>query len=246
MESQPVEAIDNLTLVALTPADMVPAQRDLATWCDRKIVAVKQELADLEANLELATEHGWKRRSVEASLNRTAKRILYYEKLKAAVEAGYLLIPNLPCDVFAVRVKRLKQPEKTHDSRWGGFDAKAQLLPAGDGRYVDDKLQYRDESYVDRSGDKEKHVKVYVTDDFDEVDFPVRMVKPAVLEATAKAMALKIFDRIGLVMSKNIHQAIETLEHELEAIDQKRGDIESAIGALRSRRGEGTGDCRHR
>lgn len=34
-------------------------------------------------------------------------------------------------------------------------------------------------------------------------------------------------------MSDHIHQAIATLERELEAIDQKRGDLDAAIGALR-------------
>lgn len=193
---------DDLTLVALTPADMVPAQTDLVTWCDRKIAAVRAELADLETNLELATEHGWKHTSVAASINRTAKRILYYEKLKAAVEAGYVIVPNFPIDVFAVRVKRSKQAEKVSDSKWGGFRATPQLLPAGEGRYVDESVMFRDESIVTMVDGKEKLVKRYVTDDYDEVDFPVRVVKPAVLQATQRAMALRIFDQMGTVQNQ--------------------------------------------
>ncbi len=40
-------------------------------------------------------------------------------------------------------------------------------------------------------------------------------------------------------MSEHIRAAITTLEHELEAIDQKRGDLESAIHALRKLAVEG-------
>jgi len=38
---------EDLTLVALTPGDMVPAQTELRAWCDRKVAAVQTELADL-------------------------------------------------------------------------------------------------------------------------------------------------------------------------------------------------------
>lgn len=191
---------EDLRLVALTPADMVPAQANLAAWCDRKIAALRTELADLEANLQLATEHGWKYASVASTLSRTERRITYYEKLQVAVTAGYLLIPNLSVDVFAVRVKRAKQPEQVHDNRWpSNFTAKPQLLPPGEGRYVDDVLLHRDESHVATVDGKEKLVRRYVSDDYDEVDFPVTLVKPSVLEATTRAMALKVFDQIGVV-----------------------------------------------
>ena len=37
-----------------------------------------------------------------ASIVRMKQRITYYEKIKAAVDAGYLLVPNCPIDVLAV------------------------------------------------------------------------------------------------------------------------------------------------
>jgi hypothetical protein len=193
-------------LVAFTPAEMVPAQTELLAWCDRKIVAVQQELADLQANLELATEHGWKHRSVEASVNRTVKRVLYYEKLKAAVAAGYLIVPNFPVSVFAVRVERKKQREATSDYKWRRDyqTARPELLPAGEGRYVDEELFTVDMSFDERLPDgKTKHVSRYISGDYDEVDFPIVAVKPAILEATARAMALKIFDQLGLVQNQS-------------------------------------------
>ena len=196
---------DDLTLVALTPADMVPAQANLVAWCEQKILAVKAELADLETNLELATEHGWKHTTVAASVNRTAKRVLYYEKLKAAVEAGYLIVPNFPIDVFAVRVQRSKQPQKTASYSYNPDykTARAELLPAGEGRYVDEELYTSDESYDRTKPDgKTERVNVFVSGDYDTPDFPVVMVKPAILQATQRAMALRVFDEMGTVRNQ--------------------------------------------
>lgn len=192
-------AVDDL--VALSPADMPATQAFLSEWCVRKIAELEAERADHETNLELATEHGWKHRSVESVLNRLAKRIDYYRKVKAAVDEGYVIVPNFPITVFAVRVDREKQPEKVHDSRWSGFRATPQQLPAGEGRYVDDRVQYRDESFDETVDGKTKHVQRYVTDEYDEVDFPVTVVKPAVMAATARAMAMKVFDQMGIVQN---------------------------------------------
>lgn len=197
-------AAEELTLVALTPADMVPAQAELSAWCVRKLAAVTTELADLETNLELATQHGWKHASVEASLNRAAKRVTYYEKMKAAIDAGYLIVPNFPIDVFAVRVARRKQPEKVYDNNWASnFAANQQLLPAGEGRYVDNTVRLRNESHTAVVDGKEKHVRRYVSASYDAVDFPVLAVKPAILSTTQRAMALKIFDQMGTVTNQS-------------------------------------------
>lgn len=187
------------TMVALTPADMAPAQANLADWCDQKIAALRIELNDYEANLELATEHGWKHASVAAVLKRTQRRIDYFEKIKLAVAAGYVIVPNFPIDIFAVRVKRAKPAEKVHDSQWGNFRATAAQLPAGEGRYVDDRVLYTDESVTEIVDGKQKRIARYVTDEYDNVDFPVTLVKPSVMAATGRAMALRLFDEMGLV-----------------------------------------------
>ena len=196
---------EDLTLVALTPADMVPAQTELRAWCDRKVAAVQTELADLEANLEMAVTAGFKLRGVQDAISRTNKRVLYYEKLKAAVEAGYVIVPNFPVALFAVRVQRDKQREATDDySRSSKFEAKPELLPAGEGRYVDERVfttseQYEEKGYNDKMVTKTR----YTSADYDVVDFPVSVVKPSILAATQQAMALKLFDQMGIVRNES-------------------------------------------
>lgn len=196
---------DDATLVALSPTDMRVAQQDLALWCDRKVAALQAELTDQETNLELATEHGWKRRSVAATLDRTQKRVLYYEKLKAAVAAGYLIVPNFPVDLFAVRVQRAKQRETTAEySSSNAFAAKPELLPAGEGRYVDERVFTTSEQYPAKNYEGKDITKTrYRSSDYDAVDFPVSLVKPVVMSATGRAMALKLFDQMGVVRNQS-------------------------------------------
>lgn len=200
---EPTDADKNLTLVALTPADMAPAQAALAEWCDRKIASLELEFSDLQENHEVMNRAGLSQKGIVPALNRMGKLIAYYEKIKAAVAAGYLIVPNFPIDVFAVRVKRAKQPEGTYESKWGGFVAHPELLPAGTGRYVDDKVEFRDESFTEQIDGKEKHIRQFVTGDYNDVAFPVIAVKPTVLTATTRAMALRIFDEIGTVENRS-------------------------------------------
>lgn len=192
--------MNDLNLVALSPVDLAPTQTALSAWCTEKIASLQHEQAELDEHLLIAQANGWKLSALNASLNRTAKRITYYEKLQLAVQEGYLIVPNFPVTTLAVRVKREKPTHETTTWRHSGIAAKAQLLPAGDGRYVDESVLLRDESYdVEGKDGKQEHKTLRVADSFDEPDFPFAMVKPAVLAAAQKAMALKVFDEIGMV-----------------------------------------------
>jgi hypothetical protein len=48
-----------------------------------------------------------------------------------------------------------------------------------------------------KDGITKKHYSEHATD-FDDVTFPIKMAKPKIMEATSRAMALKIFDQFGL------------------------------------------------
>ena len=203
LETALIDEPMNQTLVALTPAELVPAQRALSDWCTNKIKALEAEFTDLAEHQQIAAANGWKLRGLTNSLNRTAKRVTYYEKIKAAVDAGYLVVPNMPVEVFAVRVNREKQPERTTNSKWSRhISAEAQVLPQGQGRYVDDQVFTEDRSYEHTTPEgKKESVSLYVSGAYDEVDFPVRVAAPVVLDATGKAMALKLFDEMGMVVN---------------------------------------------
>src|SRR4051812_20570303 len=93
--------VKSTTLVALSPFDVPAAQLDLSTWCRGKIAALGSELRDHRHNLRHARASKWKTTGWSALVTKTKRRMIYYAKIKAAVDAGYLVVPNFDIDVFA-------------------------------------------------------------------------------------------------------------------------------------------------
>ena len=192
-------------LVALSPSEMPAAQASLIDWCRQRLTALEQERADLREHELLATANGWKLTGLKNAMRRVDQTRTYYSKVQVALEEGFLLVPNMPIDVLAVRVTREKPPETEASSKWSSkFTVEPQpALPPGEGHYVDSDLIYRDESYSEPDGKGgQKQVARYVADAYDAPDFPFRLVKPIVLEATQRAMAKRIFDVIGTVQNR--------------------------------------------
>jgi len=123
------EALAHRSLVALTPQDVAGAQSELASWCKGKILELSLDLRDARQNMRQAKAMLWRWQGWQRVITKTQRRMIYYAKIRAAVNAGYLVIPNLPCET---------------------------------------------------------------------IDFPATLIKPVILGATQRAMALRIFDRIGV------------------------------------------------
>jgi len=195
------------TLVALTPQDMPGAQAELATWCQEKVLELSRDLKDARQNLRQAKAMKWKHLGWANVVRKTMQRMVYYTKIRAAVRAGYLIVPNFDVEVLAVRVNRDRPPETTATYQLSDkiAEAKAQLLPPGVGRYVDGDQFTRDDSYTvgdpKRPGET-KEMRLFTATGYDVPDFPVMAVKPVVMEATAHAMSLRIFDRLGIVTGR--------------------------------------------
>lgn len=197
------------TIVALTPAEMPLAQTSLIGWCDRKVAALESEAKDLDEHHAIAVANGWKLAAVVRQRSLARRRIIYYQKMKAAVEAGYLIVPNMPVDVFAVRVQRQTPIEQTRDEGWRiAMEAVPETLPVGDGRYVGLALTQHRESYKESDDSSGKEITKYqwLSDDYTEVDFPVKAVKPVILDATARALGLRIFDQLGIVSNAGVRR----------------------------------------
>jgi hypothetical protein len=194
-------------LVALSPDQLPAAQSQLVAWCDRQMAGIEKELQELEEHRLLAASNGWKMTSIANNARRADQRLRYYSAIKAALDAGYLIVPNMPVDLLAIRVKRdgpTWRALKGLSTSWKvpRFDVPCELLPVGQGRYVDEGVPAVDASYLgspDAKGERHQVTRYKPSHEYVEPDFPVRAVKPAVLEATTRAMALRIFDEIGMV-----------------------------------------------
>jgi hypothetical protein len=193
---------EELTLVASQPEQMQAAQRELGDWFRRKVQLAKADAHDAEENRTIARQNGMKHASFDRVAATAQKRVTFYEKCLAAVDAGYAIVPNFPVDVIAIRVgrERPKYASSTARTQWGlaAHTQECQILPAGEGRYVDPAPFVRDID-ITPAGAEQKTLQRTVEGYDEELEFPVEIAKPAVLEATQHALALNLFDEVGVL-----------------------------------------------
>lgn len=198
----PLTQVKDIELTAVLPQEMVGAQKQLISWCDAKVASIRNESEELR----LATEHAkaakWKHSTLQSQYNKSLKRIEYYEKIKAALEHGFYIVPNFPIQMFAIRKGGHKDPKgfERDSASWGrrNFEQNAQELPEGDGVYRNPfPIVVREEK---RKTDGTLVVESYPRA-WDDFEFPINMAKPQIMSVTQTALALKIFDRVGVMPS---------------------------------------------
>jgi hypothetical protein len=202
-----INPTETVHLVARTPQEMAMAQSELSSWLTSKVASVDQEAKELKAATEQAIQNNWKHEALAGQLAKARKQHLYYSKLLQAVNAGYCLIPNFPIDVFAVRVKRDKPLEVIASTKFSHYDPardladeKPQVLPPGEGRYVNPVQTVKRWSGRPAKDEKGNEVieRFAKTSGFAEIEFPIIAAQAVVMDATANAMALNLFDAIGI------------------------------------------------
>lgn len=192
-----------LSLVAMNPEQMSVAQTQLAAWFRQKMNILGADLGETEAELAIAEKNGWRVTLFKSQIKRLNGRIQFYEKCAMASEAGYCLIPNLPCDLFAVRTMKDRPKWAWTSSLAEASSVRSEGPPAGVGEYIDDAAAVAvSEGTVANPEPNKPRIPYtsYRQAEFDaEIDFPVSICKPAIMNATSHAMALKVFDEIGVV-----------------------------------------------
>lgn len=188
-----------LQLVARSPDQMQVAQQQLVDWFRAKVNSLRQEAADANDNLRIAEQNGFKIDPFKRQAAAAWRRVTFYEKCLAAAEAGYVVVPNFPVDVFAVRTT--KQLPKAEEKSWSSsFPQPSDNSPVGQGRYVDREpyIASRKEKFHNDKGELLRTETYWRPTQFDEsIEYPVSIAQPAVMTATAEAMARKVFDEIG-------------------------------------------------
>lgn len=198
---------EELVVIARDPGEMKTTQKALVAWTNQKIAEVNTELTEVRENLETALKNKWKVSGLKRVVKRYEEKITYYEKIKAALNAGYVIIPNLEMDVFAIRTTKTKPKRYLAKSKYryanhgaSQFDQESDRPAIGDGEYRSPapSLKHSEETKEDKEGNE---IEVYVSeaDEFLPVDFPVKLVKPQILSDTSAAMNLGIFDQLGIV-----------------------------------------------
>jgi len=209
MPQQALEVMDQplVHLIATDPHQMADAQQDLRKFLAAKVCEVRNEIADVKHAYKVAVQNKWAASTLKRTLEREQDRLVFYEKALAAVDAGYTIIPNFPIDVFAVRTKRNAPRQIVRESSWNQSaasrsipDEKGQALPVGEGRYVSKNqiVQKETQTIKDEKTGKETETHLAWPVEFAKVVFPINVARPQVMEATAQAMLLKVFDEIGI------------------------------------------------
>jgi len=193
-----VDAKTDADLSALTPVEMLQCQTTLIEWCKRKIAVTCTERDELEGAYKHAVAHKWKSGTLKRHWELAAKRVEYYKKMLTALEAGYYIVPNFPVTLFAIRTDR-KKPARIirTESYVPNLSQDARTLPVGKGEYKNPVPTLRQsEQFKDQHG---RTVRNYWADKWDELEFPANMAKLHIMEATTKAMQLKVFDELGML-----------------------------------------------
>lgn len=201
--AEPVE-LPTVHLVARNPEEMQAAQADMLAWLKQKLTTVEVEVREMNAALNEARTNGWKTDALQRARNRAISLETFYFKLLMAVEAGYTVIPEFPVDVFAIRVQRGNVTAPTREERggWGWPtipNEQSDRPPAGAGEYKNPSQLVRHKEWKGKEGDKDVVKRWTTASDWqDEIVFPMTAARPLVMNETAKAMALKVFDQVGI------------------------------------------------
>lgn len=191
-------------LVARNPSEMESARGNLEEWLQQKLGAIDEESAELERAIESASSAPFDASvasALKSQLNRATRRRAFYWKVLAAVQAGYAIIPNFPLELFAVRVTK-ERPTKWEE----GINRKPDLpdeepanAAAGEGEYKSPRQFVRETKTKERDSEGNEYTRYFIqATDYMDVQFPVVAARAEVLDATAEAMALKVFDQIGI------------------------------------------------
>lgn len=189
-------------IIALNPQQMAEAQTTTLDWIDKKLAAAEQELDEADKLHAALMSRGMRIDAAKSMMNKSARRVRFYEKCKAALAAGYYIIPPFNIQLFAIRTNRVAPRADKSENNWSREQA-ALSLPVGEGRYVDPAAKRYKAEVIQKPGytdpSKVRDVQLYENGDWrDEIDMPVRAMKPTLIDAVGRALELKIFDALGI------------------------------------------------
>lgn len=191
----------NIAVTALLPEEMMQCQSALIQWAERKIAELESDATELRSAVEHARAHKWKMSTLQGQLARTEKRVVFYGKLLIALQHGYVIVPNFPVQLFAIRTAKKGPKYAISESKWNtDFKQSSQALPIGEGKYQNPFPLHDSTTWLEPTAANPKATRTqYYPTEWDELDFPVSMAKPQIMEAATRAMALGVFDQLGIL-----------------------------------------------
>lgn len=186
-------------LIALDRPQLEAAHRRMVDWCRVTRDQVAIELKEEQDVMDVAVKNHWATKRHAAKCAVLEKRLTFYSKIEAALLAGYVLVPNFDMNVFAIRTTARTPRGQQTTAHWQRFLQNPQLLPIGKGEYKNPEPSARQLTHKVPDGKGgQKDETVYWPDEFTDVQFPMVLAKPMLMQRTGEAMRSLIFDEIGI------------------------------------------------
>lgn len=199
------EGTDDVVLVADNPSELQQLQVGMISAMGGKIARAVAEVEDGRRTMDALVAAGMDTRAADRNLKRAESRLDFLKKCLSALRDGYVIVPEMPHNVVAIRVKRgpRRQHERNPYGRIPTINTEgAPGLPEGEGSYADPlpASEIRRFENTDPATKKTEVVVHRTTTGWDEiVGLPVTFLKPAVVERTGRCMMRKLFDEIAVV-----------------------------------------------
>lgn len=196
------DATNDVKLVARDAAEMRAAQGQMAEWFRGKLEITRRDRDEMQQCVESGEKAGMNTRALKRQATNLSRRCEFYEKCLIAAENGYCLVPNMNADTFALRTDK-RRPSKRNESKWthsAGREQPTERLPAGSGDYVRDEPATASITVDEHQKDGTVVERTYhFADEWMDMEFPISVAKPEVMDRTVEAMALKVFDRLEVL-----------------------------------------------
>lgn len=197
----------NVAVTALVPEQMSSCQSALIAWCSEKVVSMKAEAEELSQAFESAKAKKWSSATLRKHATLATERVEFYEKMLAALQHGFVIVPNFPISLFAIRTEADKPSGHARLYTYQStpiFEQESQSLPVGEGEYKNPFPHVADwQTFKTADG---KDAKSCFPTVWNKFTFPITMAKPQIMEAADRTMALKIFDQLGILPAET-HKA---------------------------------------
>lgn len=189
---------ENIEVTAETVDEMEVCQSAMIAWCQSKIAAMRSERDELKETHDRLVKHKWKSDKVKRLWHVATHRTDFYERLLTALQHGYQIVPSFPVTAFAIRTDK-SRPLRMYTNSWlDSHTQEAPILHAGEGEYKNPFPKVRQMTISEATPTKGQTV-AYWAEEWKDLEFPLAMAKPRIIEATTRAMALKIFDDLAIL-----------------------------------------------
>lgn len=201
-------------LVATNPTEMAEARVGAKEWLTAKLAEIETNIIECNRAINVAKENGWATGALTASRNRAVDDETFYNKVLAALEAGFTIIPDFPLEIFAVRRGEPEaQGQQEYNgavnagNTWMGRPAQPDYAPAGAGEYRNPQPYTSTSIRENRAPNaQERNEPRYFTTVYRSgypvgpIVFPSTTARSPVMQATSNAMAEKVFDQVGVCL----------------------------------------------